>query len=122
MSCNTFDLTIACLHSIVSGAENTNSEILFIDNGSSGESTECVGREFFDVPRFQIRSPSGNLVFPAASNKLAKEAHREFSLLRNPGRVVFDHAIDKVRSMRQKELRRMASGVVGWSLRIDPLT
>jgi GT2 family glycosyltransferase len=93
VSHNTKDLTLSCIRSVFSEAQNPNFEVIAIDNASNDDSADSIQREF---PAVHLIRSSENLGFARANNQAAKRASGSLLLLLNPDTVVLDHAIDRL--------------------------
>ena len=93
VSYNTREVTLECLRSIYAETEETDFELIVVDNNSTDGSVEAISVEF---PNINLIARSDNLGFARANNLAAKEARGEYLLLLNPDTVVLNSAIDRL--------------------------
>ncbi|WP_321421995.1 glycosyltransferase family 2 protein [uncultured Methanobacterium sp.] len=89
-----------CLKSLKSVYDNTDFEIIIVDNDSTDGSPEFVGENYPDVKLIRTK----NKGFCAANNLGAKNAEGEYLILLNPDTKVFKGSLEElVRNLDGKE-------------------
>jgi GT2 family glycosyltransferase len=84
-------MTLECLRSIFRQTEETDYEIIVVDNNSQDDSADSIRSQFSNVHLIQLTE---NIGFARANNLAATKAKGDKILLINPDTVVLDHAID----------------------------
>lgn len=102
---NTRDLLIDCLESIRQNSPGC--EVIVVDNASSDNSVEAVGRQF---PAAKLIASETNLGFAAGNNLGIAEAAGDYVLLLNPDTIVKPQAVD---AMHEFLLANPDTGAVG---------
>jgi GT2 family glycosyltransferase len=89
---NTKDLLRNCLMSIDEQADDTDYQVIVIDNASTDGSTNMINCEFTQVT---VLANTKNLGFAAANNQGIKKTSSRYILLLNSDTVILDNAIAK---------------------------
>lgn len=82
-----------CLHSILNGSQNLQTEIFVVDNNSVDGSIKMVRDKFPGVKLIENKDNKG---FSAANNQAIRAATGEYILLLNPDTIVEDDTLNKV--------------------------
>lgn len=98
VSYNTRRMTINCLDSIYAQTEDSDFELLVVDNASSDRSAEAIARH---PRRPRLLALDDNIGFARANNLAAGDAKGDFILLLNPDVIVNSGAIDALMAFAQ---------------------
>ena len=108
VSYNTREVTLDCLRSVYTEIQNTDFELIVVDNNSTDGSAIEISAEFPDI---RLMARQDNLGFARANNVAAKVARGDYLLLLNPDTVVLNGAIDKLMDFsRQAPAARIWGG------------
>ena len=99
-----------CVLSVQKALENTDAEIIIVDNNSSDDSCEMMKKRF---PNVKLIENKQNLGFPKGNNIGVKQAKGEYICILNPDTVVAEDTFVKILAFaeRQKNL-----GIIGCKL------
>ena len=93
VSYNTKEHTLKALNSVYEQTQNTNFEVILVDNDSKDGSLEAVQKAF---PQVQAYASGGNLGFAGGVHFGVDRSVGDLILLLNPDTLVLDGAIDKL--------------------------
>ena len=93
VSYNTADYTVRAIESVFEQTEDTDVNLIVVDNNSSDDSVEQISNRFPDV---EVIQTGANLGFAGGVNVGAKAGKAEYVLLLNPDTVILEGAIDKL--------------------------
>ena len=82
VSYNTREMTLACLHSTLSGSEGVTREVFLVDNDSRDGTVEAIREQFSDA--IELIPNSDNRGFAAANNQALRKSSGRYALLLNP--------------------------------------
>jgi hypothetical protein len=92
ISCNTCDLTLACLRSLLESSCDLQTEIFVVDNASTDGSVEAIVGEF---PQVRVIANRQNRGFAAANNQALQLAAGRCILLLNSDTVVLGDVLSR---------------------------
>jgi len=100
ISYNGIDYIDDCIASVIVSLENTNYEIIDIDNGSKDGTVELIKEKYPSVHLIENKS---NLGFAKAVNQGLKQATGDYILLLNQDTKIIDRAIPKLAERIQQD-------------------